>query len=306
MGKIFIVLALFAKTVFGGQVGSQFQKIDYKRIYKQHSQQLDSLIENTVLINVNTLNSKVTRGTGFYIGKHKGNHIFITNHHVMSKSQCDKAIISFINKSGTTTKADCDQILLAHSSAEHSDITIFTIPEKQLAGFVGKGLTIDWNFKLESKVKLAIAGFGAKLSRVGRVDNQRILRSFRMRLNYDSDCVTLNAKIYYMTPFNVGDTFIIGCDAIGGDSGSAVIERSTGKVVGLLWGASDKGTVSSKVLWKELIGTSDPRLFSNSSRAILLKRLKPELESIGVQGIQSKEASFEAPLIENKINLLLE
>ena len=281
MGKLFGTLTLLATCTMAGQIGSEYHKVKYKYVYKQNSQAFDELIENTILVNVKGHDSKYSRGTGFYIGIHNNKHIFVTNHHVMSNEECAESTITYLNSSGTTSKAYCSEVLLSYFKENNSDITVFSIEAKDLYYFAGKGLGIDWDFELKPKIELATAGFGLKLRRVGRRDNQYLLRKFDMKLNFDSDCVTLNDKVYYVTNFNVANSILIGCDAIGGDSGSAVIERASGKVIGLIWGSSAKASISSTDLWN-MIGTSAPELFSNSTRAILLKGLKKDFNALGI------------------------
>jgi len=262
------------------QVGDEYSKISYKNLYQiQENPYIDKQIENTVLINVGS-GDRMNRGTGFYIGKHNNRHIFITNAHVMGANKCRSAKITFINKNFGRSSADCDSILFSMYKNEESDITVFTISGPDLENFIGEGLEIEWDESTIARTSLSQAGFGLK-----RVTKRDKLTDFKMNLNIDSDCVVSSAdnKLYNLENFSITNTFFTGCDAAGGDSGSSLISKTTGKVVGLLWGTANyRGYINSSTYWNELIGTDDVRLYQYSSFAILLKNLRSEFAKIGV------------------------
>lgn len=268
------------------QVGDSYSKFDYKDVYRSESNQhLDNLIENTVLIN-SRRRGGVSRGTGFYIGKHGGNHVFVTNAHVMSESECSEADVSFLVNGMVRRTARCEKVLFSRFVKEKSDITVFTVKESMVSDMLGRGLEIDWDFKVEPGVKVAQAGFGLK---TGSFHTSRLaelrLKRFNMEVSFDSDCVISSKKdtLYFLENLNAEGVFSTGCDMASGDSGSALMDRESGKVLGLVFATSDnKFWTSSEIFW-QIIGSDNKRLWQNGSYAISLASLKEFFLEHGVQ-----------------------
>ena len=284
------------------QVGDEYSKISYKNLYHiQENPYIDKQIENTVLITIDRINSH--KGTGFYIGEHNGKQVFITNSHVLSATQCGYAKITFLTKNLGTKEVECESILLSITPDfeetnellhKGSDITVFTIKKSDLNNFIGNGLEIEWSEPIVSKTSLSQAGFGSK-----NANRQNSKNDFKMKLSTDSDCVisSKDNQLYMISSFGINNTFLTGCDMAQGDSGSSVISKNSGKVVGLIWGMGDgkennssgfwnsfsrNQYIVSSIYWNELIGSSDQRLFQSSSFAISLKSLRTEFAKIGV------------------------
>ncbi len=286
MGKLVaLLLSMTSLHVFAfhAQIGS-YNKVPHYKVYQQTpNPHLDTLILNTVMI-INESGRSPSRGTGFYIGKHNDNHIFVTNAHVMGRKDCHKSKVTFLTDSLTERRVDCEKILFSKFKNDKLDITVFTIKARNLSSMAGVGLDVNWNFKPVPAMKLAQAGFGIKRLRRGRTGKNQITE-YKMNLNFDSDCVVVSEKdkLYNLSNMKTSFTFFTGCDVVGGDSGSAVIDRESGEVVGLAWGSGDtKGSLSSEALWGELIGTKDPKLLSYSSFAISMKSVKKYFKEIGV------------------------
>ncbi|MCO4755085.1 MAG: trypsin-like peptidase domain-containing protein [Bacteriovoracaceae bacterium] len=266
------------------QVGDSYSKQNYKYVYGQEAV-IDNLIDNTVLIN-SKRDSGVNRGTGFYIGKQNGKHLFVTNAHVMNKNECAGASISFLNHNFRRSKGLCKEVIFSHYTKENSDITVFSVDDYYADMMRGSGLTIDWDFTPVAGMMLAFAGFGLKQAPRGRASNvERGLRNFTMLTSFDADCVvaTESTMLYHLSSVSTKHVFGTGCDAASGDSGSAVIDRASGEVVGLLFGSTNNYSwMPSSNFWN-LVGTDSPQLWSYGSFAISLTKLKEVFKSYGIK-----------------------
>lgn len=201
--------------------------------------------------------------TGFVIGAKDGKVVLATNHHVIGdQSECNGARISFemLQISG----ARCDKVL---ATSTDLDVTIFTI----------KGLSDDNESKLLTVARSFSTGEpkkGTELMTIGYGvagnDGQKELMGTK-----DEDCKTYSpdGEMRFMADpdeLNPGPyktwMFATGCDVSHGDSGSAIFDRETGEVVGILsTGKIPKNTVvretsflkriyeeSDEAVWKEL------------------------------------------------------
>ena len=169
--------------------------------------------------------------TAFVIGEKNGQTILATNHHVIEdQSGCDSARISFemLDIAGLR----CDKVINTNTDL---DLTIFTV----------SGLTEEHKTKLRPVAKSFQTGEtkkGNKLLTIGYGvagnSGQKNLMS-----GQDEDCKTFSpdGEIRFMADpdeFNPGPfktwMFATGCDVSHGDSGSALVDRETGEVVGIL------------------------------------------------------------------------
>jgi hypothetical protein len=174
-------------------------------------------------------------------------------------------------------KTKCETVLLSMHMNEDSDMTLFTINNKSVENMKGQGLEIDFDFSPKAGQLLASHGFGMK-------HNQGRLTKYSPNATYDKDCAIVSPDDFlaYIENFKIKYTFANGCDTASGDSGSAMIDRETGKVVGLAWGSGNmpkkkKDRISSAILWNELVGTKEIRVWKYMSYAISLTALKDEL-----------------------------
>ena len=185
-------LTSLAKTYV--QVGF-YNKIPHKDVYKQtENHHLDTLILNTVMI-INESGKDLARGTGFYIGKHGEQHVFVTNAHVMGANECDGSKITFLDENLGKHTTSCHSILFSKFKEEQLDITVFTVAESELNLMGGKGLKIDFDYSPQTGDKLAQAGFGIK-GRITRPrhSGQNPLKRYKMNLNFDDDCVVASVS----------------------------------------------------------------------------------------------------------------
>jgi S1-C subfamily serine protease len=168
--------------------------------------------------------------TGFYLGKFAGQHIMATNHHVFEQaSQCLGRRITFPLLEISVT---CQQFL---GSWPEVDLALFAVrvnpaDEAKLAPVAAN---FEFQHPIQSGEKLLTIGFGV----AGNWGRQ-------LMANQDSDCYVFSKSGEYRQMadpdrWNPGNyrawSFALGCDVSHGDSGSAILDRESGKVVGIIW-----------------------------------------------------------------------
>lgn len=186
--------------------------------------------------------------TAFVIGEKNGEIRLATNHHVIGNaSGCRSARISFplLN----IKNLSCDKIIGTWTDL---DLTVFTVK-----GFTAAQrqdlLRVATDFSYTTPVRkgqnLMTIGFGT----AGNPGQQNMMAEL------DSDCKVYskdNESRYIADPDEVNPgpyktwAFSMGCDVSHGDSGSAMFDRQTGAVVGLLFtGKIPKDAVARDRKW---------------------------------------------------------
>ncbi len=183
--------------------------------------------------------------TGFYLGKFHGAHVMATNHHVFPIDNCSERTARFVLLG---VNAHCETFL---GTWEEVDLTLFTIhlSEQDEA----KLLPVAGNFRMHEDIfageKLLTIGFGI----AGNPTDQ-------LMANQDSDCYVFSQASDFRLmadpdKFNPASyrawSFSLGCDVSHGDSGSAIVDRASSAVVGIIWTGripKSPSTQSSKFL----------------------------------------------------------
>lgn len=214
----------------------------------------------------------VGSATGFYLGQFNGYYIMATNHHVCPReSACLGKSVNFplLNLNFTINKffghwSDIDLALFAIDVKTQEQSQVLT---KVAANFA-------FNEHLHQDQELITIGFGIG----GNLDR-------KMMANEDSDCRILSGYDEYKflpdpDELNPADykawTFIHGCDVSHGDSGSAMVDRKTGHVLGIVWtGRIPKSTTAqSSVAIEQMERQNDPALWKELNYAVPAIKMK--------------------------------
>ncbi len=169
-------------------------------------------------------------GTGFYLGKFAGAHIIATNHHVCpTGASClsDRAAFPLLGKSYKMSKF--------HETFKDIDLTLIEIqvPASDEANLAKIAKNFAFKSDLKHRQPLITIGFGVANNPLNALMG-----------NQDSDCVVLSADGQYRhmkdpDDLNPGEddvwSFANGCDVSHGDSGSAMVDRRTSAVMGIIW-----------------------------------------------------------------------
>jgi hypothetical protein len=233
----------------------------------------------------------VNTATGFYLGTFAGFRMMATNHHVMpSVDDCDGTRISFPLLGVTAT---CQT---AFGSWTDIDLALFAIDvsDADAAKLEPVAQNFAFNDPLVAGQELVTLGFG-------RANNpNRDLMG-----NQDDDCrvVSKTADYRFMgdpDTENPGDyqtwSFANGCDVSHGDSGSAMVDRATSKVVGILWtGAFPKvAEVQNSPFLESLVGSDHTEVWTELTYSVPAPKIGDFLA--GVAGADDTPAQTKAML----------
>jgi hypothetical protein len=192
----------------------------------------EDLEEGSVLHRAAFATAKLGGGTAFLLGRFNGAMVVATNNHVCpeddTRPSCTEREVNFtmLDKRFAVNKVlgswtDIDTALLTIEVESEEDMELL---EKY-----GQNFAIHDSLRLGQE--LLTVGFGIA-ENPGR----------QMVANQDSDCKVFSDEVRFIADpdrFNPGPhkvwSFANGCDISHGDSGSAMVDRNTGKVVGIIW-----------------------------------------------------------------------
>lgn len=219
--------------------------------------------------------------TGFYLGQFNGHAILATNHHVCpSMGHCVGRTASFpllqryieVKESlGTWTDIDLSLLVLDVSPAD--------------ADVLGQvAANFDFSSPITPGQLLFTAGFGV-------ADNP----GQQLVANQDGDCKVFSPEndFRFMPDpdrINPGTyqtwSFANGCDVSHGDSGSAMVDRVTGRPVGVIWtGQIPKSSaVESSAHLSKIVGTNDTDVWSELSYAVPAAKIREHLVQLVQEG----------------------
>lgn len=174
--------------------------------------------------------ARIGGGTGFYLGKFANLHLVATNHHV-----CPRAVMCLNSQSDFVLLKKKYRISKFFGSWPEIDLALFAIEvrteDEPLLAAVSS--PFDFSNSLYRGQPLVTIGFGTG----GNPARQ-------LMLNADSDCVVFSDENEFRLMADPDDlnpgpykawSFANGCDVSHGDSGSAMMDRETGQVVGIIW-----------------------------------------------------------------------
>ncbi len=219
--------------------------------------------ESPVFVRAARATAKAGGGTSFYLGKFAGAHVMATNHHVFPAAySCLGRMIQFPHLGARSFK--CKTFL---GTWPEIDLALFTLEvpqaaDEQVLAEVAGNFAFDRD--LSPNQELLTIGFGVANN------SSRVMMS-----NQDQDCRVFSRYAEYRLmgdpdEINPGTysawSFANGCDVSHGDSGSAMVDRRTGDVVGIIWtgripkqSSTQKSDViaewmrtGSEMIWKEL------------------------------------------------------
>jgi hypothetical protein len=169
--------------------------------------------------------------TAFYLGTFNGLHLVATNHHVCPSSlHCvgNYAMFSLLKVQTKITR------LIGSWSEIDLALLAVTFPNKAAEDRLEPyAANFDFQNAIYPGQKLLTIGFGM----AGNEEH-------KLMANQDSDCVVFsgaNEFVLMGDPDSVNPmsykawSFANGCDVSHGDSGSAMVDRRTGRPIGILW-----------------------------------------------------------------------
>lgn len=240
---------------------------------------------------------RVTGGaTAFYIGKINGKHLGISNHHVYPGG-CRGEVIPFpfLKKTYLCTN-------LIGTWIEY-DATVFelSVPAEDEPLLARAALTMGFRDEIYPGQKLLTLGFGHHR-------NPQLLPV----VDDSDDCIVLSdrnefRRVVDPTPnsepeYNVW-SIAYGCESSQGDSGSAVLDRQTGRVVSIVWTTKEPKIerVQDSQFLRSLAKTHGPEVWTEVSYGVALpklaERIKRDVED-PASGLDQEQRSTLSELIK--------
>lgn len=215
--------------------------------------------------------------TAFFLGEFGGSLVIATNHHVFPEAKsCLQETIRFpLLKIAAT----CTRYL---GTWESVDLSLFVIelqrPEQRDA-LLAVGANFDFNSPITQAQDLLTIGFG--------IANNPLQQ---LMANRDDDCKVFSPnQSFKLMPdpdaLNPGTydawSFANGCDVSHGDSGSAMVDRKTGKPIGLIWtGKIPKSPkVQQSQYLNEILQKQSPEIWTELSYAVPAAKIREVLQA---------------------------
>ncbi len=216
--------------------------------------------------------AKVARGTGFYLGQFNGFHLIATNYHVH---------IRLVNEPEDYKVIEFPFLDLSFSFGRtfgawlEIDLALFAIDveskwdRKELQS-VAKNFSFD--YPITRNQKLLTVGFGRAKNHYSDMVG-----------TWDSDCKVFSGDNEFKIQYGLGMkdavvgtwAFAVGCDASDGDSGSPIVTRDTGDIIGILWGAAPKTPiVQSSQSLDNMIKENSPAIWKDLNYAVPAVKIK--------------------------------
>lgn len=213
------------------QIGSEWNRVS---LLSNPEYLKDMQIRRAALATVKVITA-FNIGTGFYLGKVDGEHLIATNYHVFS-NVLTCGITTFAPLVRFTTgglNGICRRII---ADLPEIDLIIFSL-EKTQALEEGLKSIAPLRFAFDEEVMR-----GTPLLTIGH--GKALNDDLLPVIEISSDCRVLSPDRVYKILQNPDPddhlklevwSFATGCDLSPGDSGSAVINRNSGSVLGLFW-----------------------------------------------------------------------
>jgi hypothetical protein len=239
------------------QIGSEWSKTP---IHSNNIASFEPSIRRLALVT-----AKIRGGTAFYLGKYRGLHVIATNHHV-----CPLGAVCLNQIAEFTLLGKKYKIEGWLGTFKSVDLTLMAlkVPLEDEFLFEGKGTTFSYKYELKAGQKLVTLGFGA----AGNPNSELVV-------SQDSDCIILSANgaVRLMPDPDTTQpapdlvwSFANGCDLSHGDSGSPIIDRESGALIGLIWtGKMPKDPkIQSSTYVQNRVGTQDEAVWTEFSYAV--------------------------------------
>ena len=222
--------------------------------------------------------ARVDGATGFLLGKFAGKYVMATNHHVCNGTGGCRpgAAVKF------PLLRKVYRVETFYGSWPEIDLSLFTItvdPADE-ASLQNASNPFAFDLPIRQGEPLATLGFG-----VAENPGRQLVG------NWDSDCKVFSADGDYRLlrdpdEINPGTyqawSFALGCDVSHGDSGSAIVDRESGRVIGIIWtGKIPKNEkVQSSAYLDQMLATQSPEIWTELSFAVPNVKIQSKLQEL--------------------------
>lgn len=215
------------------KIGKEWSRI---HVDKKNLEQYSAL-EQKVFKSVANIHGILGSGTAFYLGQFSGEHLFATNHHVIPTSGYCSFFTMITLFDGS--KVACKKLLSSWPDVEIAFFIVTVSKKTEKVLIATEPLKFEFNRHIRTREKLLSAGFG-------------ITKNPKKQLTYINDefCVVTSRYKDYRKIDGPGAlvsmvtnkekkktwSFMHGCEGSHGDSGSPLLSRYTGNILGVYWG----------------------------------------------------------------------
>jgi hypothetical protein len=245
------------------------------------------LTENPAVARAVSATGSLGGATTFYLGTFNGKHVIATNRHVCPTAQrCLEKTVRFPVLGIATT------ITEFYGSWPEIDLALLAVAltPSEAAVLDRVGRNFDFNASLYAGEPLVTAGFG-----VYRNEERQLV------VGYDHDCCVFSAANDFRFMFDPDRinpsrsqvwSFATGCDISHGDSGSAMVDRNTGDVIGIIWtGAFPKREeVQDSNYLDAMLASEAPEIWTELNYGVPAKMIGAHLRSVVEGGTLSDTA----------------
>lgn len=269
-----------AKTPVSYQIGEDWSRIFFKNF--TNDRVLNHVLSATAKVEIPaSLGIVPAQGSAFYVGQFNGEYLMMTNHHVISNfSQCRypgpgrvRAKITF----ATGDHYDCARIVATFENIETTFFTI-NVPDSKKGLFQNLALKLDFKRTYKAGDKLLTAGYGT-------FDNPRAKLTYE---NSDTcELVSNTSEPHWLSFVNSKSkrtvqawSFSHACEISPGDSGSPIVSRLTGKVIGLNWATETNKPMSLRdsATIQNMIQDQDPFMWRDLSYGVPNLSILPAIQ----------------------------
>lgn len=235
----------------------------------------NNFIVSRMASNIAQITTPIAKGTAFYLGRHNGSHLMATNAHVLKNIlSCRVSPVIFrFTIFGVTMK--CDSIITIRRDIDFALLSVETNDVSQSFLEELNPLKFAFDRDVNRNVPVYTAGYGEFLNPEGK-----------MTLKDDRDC-----RIYSKTndfrklldPEKIESKKIpsmaVGCDISPGDSGSPIVNRVSGEVMGIIWSTQTPKpiTMRSRLFLDNLQNDPEPEIWEHMAYGIPASVIKREL-----------------------------
>lgn len=225
--------------------------------------------------NIAQITTPESKGTAFYLGKHNGEHIMATNAHVLKNVPSCMVLPVVFRFSLLKLTYTCSKIISIWRDVDFALLAINVDVASE--SFLNELNPLELAFKNDIIKDTLVYTSG-----YGEFNNP----SNQLTLKNDDDCRIYSATNTFKRlrdPEKLGaksiPSFAVGCDISPGDSGSPIVDRQTGEVLGLIWSTQTPKpiTMRSSTFLQGLRSQENPEIWEHMAYGIPVMEIHKEL-----------------------------
>ncbi len=260
------------QTIESYQIGDEWdaKKLTVDLVNNENSYPIYKAAINTVYIR-----TLFAAGTGFYLGEHNGQFLVATNAHVLKNIiSCNVSPVT-INFKFLKRSYTCANVIGIWRSIDFAILALNTDGGARQRLRELDPLEIDRTDEIEKNTLLYSAGYGKQSGNLPE-----------LTLKGDDDCRVYSPTETFARLDNPQEkearavlSFAVGCDISPGDSGSPILDRKTGKLLGIIWStyAPKPVTFQTRAFMERLRSEESDDIWKYMAYAVPVAEIRQEL-----------------------------